>query len=157
MPKLSREAAYSHFALAIRIASIHDRYVGSEVNCSFSHRNDGVNPSFGQTANGLYLSCHYGDPRHLWTPWGAWHFATTFMRGDLDVQGFLAHFQTDDGTEMISYDDGVTPFYIYALYALDGELLPVPALALPNEYLPHEEARNSWGQLSAEYPSNPLP
>jgi hypothetical protein len=86
-------------------------------------------------------------PYYLWTPWGAWTFATaepfqtdlSGLMSRLTVSEYIAEYCTRDGTL-------VGP--IYMLLAIEGEKLPVPiALTDREQLLDCNIAKSEWWRL----------
>jgi hypothetical protein len=65
------------YGLCRTVRRIADRIcqIAEEHGCWFEDRRfSRPNPSYNQTASGLFIEHYYGSVNILWTPWGSWQF-----------------------------------------------------------------------------------
>jgi hypothetical protein len=115
-------------------------------------RNERVNPSFSQTASGLFLAYYYGHPGSLWTPWGLWTFVgdgggSWSEEEDAAIMRRLKMTVHQDKRTTDTGEFGP----VYALRAVDGQRLADPVPAPRPAYLEREQAREMWDRLTADW------
>jgi hypothetical protein len=145
-PELSDERKLLLINQAKRIASIFDEYVKDGQNYSEGHRIGGANPFYNQTLDGLYLAFYYSTPNKIWTPWGAWHFASV-QSYDMDLDGFMSRLTLREHTPGKNMEWGYQG-PVYAILAVDEVELPEPVLPTDKrQYLSYEDANAEWEEL----------
>lgn len=123
-------------------ASVHDPY-----NLSQEYQQDGVNPMWGQTEQGIFLEFSGDVPWRLWTPWGLWHFGAA-KRYQIDMDQFLSHLSLQLH-HVAPKKWGFPGGPVFAVTAVDDFDLPEPSV--PDE--PHRYysiSRRDWNQLYQE-------
>jgi hypothetical protein len=145
-PELSDAEKRALMSTIKRIVTIYDELVPVMTQDQRAHRDDGVNPVYHQTTNGLYLLYTYGLPYELWTPWGLWRFGANDRMSQDDIARFesrlsLREYVPSTDEEWATYGgvygalvrhaDVMGPYGpVYAVLAVEGEELPEPTPVL---------------------------
>lgn len=114
-------------------------------------REEGVNPFYGQTKQGLFLEIYYSGPGHIWTPWGKWN---CFGSGTGWEKERMARLLERLGATLYKekvIDNMGEHGPIYAIHKVEGVALPMPEARDENSYLAYKVCEKDWKQLSRSY------
>ncbi len=129
-----------------RIAALYDECTGDDLqDISDFHREDGPNPIFGRTLNGLFLEFYYGGPYRLWTPWGAWLFAAAPTE-ETDIQAFMGRLTVWMHIPGNNYSDGSPISPVYGIQVVEDQILPTAVCVADEDrsYYTTVDLRAEW-------------
>jgi hypothetical protein len=113
-------------------------------------RNQGPNPFYNQTKQGIFLEMYYGLPSSLWTPWGKWSIGGSGCGNFNEVNekiferlGAQLHIRQQD-TNMGTYGP------VYRLTKVDDIELPVAEVEHHSKFAEYEEVKIAWKNMEID-------
>jgi hypothetical protein len=114
-------------------------------------RDQGVNPYYNQTIDGLFIEQYYGIPGSIWTPWGKWGcWGSGTSRLDL-MEDFLHRVgEAVEAIPVVNTRDG-TLGPVFAVVRVGDIVLPKPELRDRGSLIKYEEAKRLWAEVDQQF------
>lgn len=134
-----------------KIAAIFDKELPDTALGPAAHRAGGINPYYNRTTSGLYLEFYYGLPSKIWTPGGYWAMtgSTSFIAGQAERLAALVMRHLDAKLHLPMRQDRNGCYGpVFAIWAIDGELVDAPGDVIRFSKLGYHEMRAEWAELA---------
>ena len=116
---------------------------------------DGINPCYHQTEQGLFLEYHYDEPNKIWTPWGYFQMiGFSCCRGDAPWEPIIAKYLERLGVTLYlpkTNEKWGQRGPVYAIHRLDDIVLPEPIVREKQNFWSYEKVMRAWKSMYKRY------